>query len=139
MVSKEAERHRERVTRRFDRAHDDLKKRIAFLEGELHKPLTVQAATGTLAAEVRDYFRGLSRPEREKLLREALAGDDDDATLQAVLGGQYFLSGLTKEDQAHLRELFFDSAVYSVNGESVSDRLRRNALLIQEHWIPSWS
>lgn len=48
-------------------------------------------------------------------------------------------TGLTKEDQGHLRELFFDPAIYNVAGAPVSDRLRRNALLIQEHWIPSWA
>ncbi len=48
-------------------------------------------------------------------------------------------TGLTKEDQGHLRELFFDAAIYNIAGAPVSDRLRRNALLIQEHWIPSWT
>lgn len=102
MVSKEAERHRERVTRRFDRAHDDLKKRMAHVEGELARPLSQNSADG-LAAEVRAHCKSLSRPAREKLLNEALAADDD-RTLAAILGGQPFLSGLSRSDHEYFTQ-----------------------------------
>jgi len=46
---------------------------------------------------------------------------------------------LTNEGQSHLRDFFFDSAKYGINGETISARLRRNALLIQENWIAAWA
>lgn len=45
---------------------------------------------------------------------------------------------LTDEGTSHLRDFFFDSAKYGINGETISARLRRNALLIQENWIAAW-
>jgi len=46
---------------------------------------------------------------------------------------------LTNEGTSHLRDLFFDAAKYGINGETISARLRRNALLIQENWIAAWN
>lgn len=59
----------------------------------------------------------------------ALLSDAVDAYQQLSTKGE-----LTKEDQGHLRDLFFDSAKYSIQTENISARLRRNALLIQENW-----
>lgn len=100
IVGREGARQKERVSRLLDRAHDDLKKRIAHVEGELSRPLVQQAALGSLNVEVRAHLKGLSRSERNKLLNEALA-TDDEATLTAALGGQAFLSGLSREDHDH--------------------------------------
>ena len=100
IVSKEAAKHKDRITRRLDRAHDSLKARIEFVENELSRPLTEMAGRGSLNAEVRTYAKGLSRSEREKLLQSSLIAGDDP-TLAAILGAQPFLSGLTDVDHAH--------------------------------------
>ncbi|MGQ0641884.1 MAG: carboxypeptidase-like regulatory domain-containing protein [Gemmatimonadaceae bacterium] len=57
----------------------------------------------------------------------------------AIEAYQQLGTKLTSEDQAHLRDFFFDSAKYSVKGETISARFRRNALLIQENWIAAWN
>jgi carboxypeptidase family protein len=64
----------------------------------------------------------------------ALLGDAVDVYDQLRRNGE-----LTPEDPRHLRALFFDATRYQVGGVSVSDRFRSNALLIQEHWIATWS
>jgi hypothetical protein len=97
LVAKEADKHKERLFKRLDRAHDDLKARIVHTEAELSRPLTQQAALGSLNAEVRAYCKELSRADRSKLISEAMAADDD-ATLQSILGAQPFLSGLSRVD-----------------------------------------
>jgi hypothetical protein len=64
----------------------------------------------------------------------SLLGDAIEAYQQLSTKG-----ALAAEDQAHLRDFFFDPAKYSVKGETISARLRRNALLIQENWIAAWN
>lgn len=104
-VSKVAEKHRDRVVSRLARTERDLRARIEHTEGELTKPLVERAGLGTLNGEVRDHFKGLDRAAREKLLREAME-KGDGLTLTAVLGGPYYLSGMTEIDHQHyVREL----------------------------------
>lgn len=96
-VSGEATKQKHRLAQRLDRTVRDLEGRIAHTEAELLKPVQ-QAAAGPLAKEVRQHFKGLSSAERSKLIGEALAANDEP-TLQAVLGAQPFLSGLTAVDR----------------------------------------
>jgi hypothetical protein len=49
---------------------------------------------------VRSFVRGLDRSKREAFVREAL-DSDDGPTLDAILGAQPFLSGLTPLDHGH--------------------------------------
>jgi hypothetical protein len=105
IVSREAAKQRERVLTRLARAERDLRARIAHTEGELSRPLTERAGMGTLNGEVRAHVKALDRPEREAFMREALE-QDDVPTLEAVLGGQPFLSGLTPLDHEHYVRLF---------------------------------
>jgi hypothetical protein len=100
IVGRETAKQKERTLTRLARAERDLRARIAHTESELTKPLVERAGMGTLNAEVRAHFKGLDRPERTRLLREAMERGDG-ATLEAVLGGQYFLSGLTEIDHQH--------------------------------------
>lgn len=104
VVGAEAAKQKERLAGRLDRAVRDLGTRIAHTEGELLKPVQ-QAAAGPLAAEVRGHFKSLNSGERSKLIQEALASDDE-ATLQAVLGAQPFLSGMTAVDRDHFMGLY---------------------------------
>lgn len=107
IVGREAQKQKERVSRRLDRACEDLKKRIDHVEGELSRPLTERAALGTINAEVREYARGLDREGRAKLLSDAMAADDEP-TLTAILGAQPFLSGLSHVDRDHYVRIYHE-------------------------------
>jgi len=100
IVGREANKQMERVRQRFERAYRDLTARITHTEGELSRPLTERAGLGSLNGEVRAFARGLNRSERNKFMNEALE-KDDGPTLEAVLGAQPFLSGLTQIDHDH--------------------------------------
>lgn len=100
IVAKEAEKHRARVLKRFDLAARDLQANITHAESQLKEPLAERAGLGSLNTEVRSYVRGLDRKEREAFMREAMERDDLP-TLEAVLGGQFFLSGMTNLDHDH--------------------------------------
>jgi hypothetical protein len=104
IVKKEADKHQQRVFRRFDLAATDLAATIQHTEGLLNEPLTERAGLGSLNAEVRNHVKAMDRSEREAFMRDALERDDVP-TLEAILGAQCFLSGLTPLDHAHyLRE-----------------------------------
>ena len=100
IVSKEAQKHQDRLLRRMDGAARSLGAAITHTERELARPLTEKAALGTLNQEIRSFVRGLKREERTKLLNEAMDGDDGD-TLAAILGGKPFLSGLSPPEHAN--------------------------------------
>jgi hypothetical protein len=104
IVGKEANKQKERVSKRLDLAHRDLKARIAHTEGELSRPLTERAGLGSLNGEVRSFVRGLDRSQREAFMNAALERDDGP-TLEAILGAQPFLSGLTPLDHEHYLRL----------------------------------
>ena len=95
-----------RLAQRLDRTMRDLDSRIELTKQELLRPVQV-AAANPLAAEVRQYVRTLKEGERSKLIREALAADDE-ATLQAVLGAQPFLSGLSEVDRTYFIRLYHE-------------------------------
>jgi len=105
-MSAEATKQKNRLAQRLDRTVRDLESRITHTEQELLRPVQ-QAAAGPLAKEVRQHFKTLSGGERSKLIREALA-TDDEATLQAVLGAQPFLSGMTVVDRDHFIGLYHE-------------------------------
>ncbi|QHL91161.1 hypothetical protein GVO57_10460 [Sphingomonas changnyeongensis] len=99
IVGKEVEKHKHRLAQRLDRACRDLDARIAHTEGELMKPLEARAL-GSLNAEIRNHARSLERPERSKLIRQAMEADDD-TTLASILGSPPYLSRLSNEDRDH--------------------------------------
>ncbi len=100
IVGRASQKQKERVLTRLAHAERDLRANIEHTERELSRPLTERAGMGTLNGEVREYVRGLDRPKREAFMREALERDDIP-TLEAVLGAQPFLSGLTAIDHEH--------------------------------------
>ncbi len=100
IVGKEADKHKLRILKKFDLAQRDLAANIAQTEKLLSEPLEQKAGLGSLNVEVRAHAKALSRSDREAFLREAL-DRGDDATLTAVLGGQHFLSGMSKVDHDH--------------------------------------
>ncbi len=99
MMTGETTKQKARLANKLDRVSRDLDSRIALTASDLLKPVQ-QAAAGPLAAEVRNHFRSLKAGERSQLIREAMEADDE-ATLQAVLGAQPFLSGMTSVDRDH--------------------------------------
>lgn len=104
MMTGETAKQKARLANKLDRVCRDLNSRISHTEAELLRPVQV-AAANPLAAEVRQHFKTLKNGERSKLIREALA-TDDDATLQAVLGAQAFLSGMVSTDSEHFIGLY---------------------------------
>lgn len=105
IVGAEAAKQKDRLARRLDGASRSLDGRIAHTEAELLKPVQQGAAAGPLAAEVRAHCKSLDGGQRSKLIREALEADDE-ATLQAVLGAQPFLSGMTAIDRDHFISIY---------------------------------
>lgn len=105
IVGQEANKQKERVSKRLDLAHRDLKARITHTEGELSRPLTERAGLGSLNGEVRAFAKALNRSERETFMNAALEADDGP-TLEAILGAQPFLSGLTPLDHEHYLRLY---------------------------------
>lgn len=99
IVSKEADKQRDRLLRGMDSALRSVEANIAHAEAELSKPLEARAL-GTLNAEIRAHARTLSREDRSKLLREAMEVEDE-TTLASILAAPPYLSGLSKEDHAH--------------------------------------
>ncbi|MDB5678392.1 hypothetical protein [Sphingomonas bacterium] len=104
IVGQEANKQKDRAVRRLALAERDLRARIAHTECELTSPLTERAGLGSLNGEVRSFVRGLDRSKREAFMREALERDDGP-TLEAILGAQPFLSGLTPLDHEHFLRL----------------------------------
>lgn len=100
IVGKEAAKQKARLAGRLDRTMRDLDGRIEQVQNELARPVQQGAAFGPLASEVRAHCKSLDGAGRSKLIREAIEADDTD-TLHAVLGGQPFLSGLSREDQSY--------------------------------------
>lgn len=105
LVAKEADKHRGRVLKRFDLASRDLDANIEHAERQLIDPLTERAGQGSLNAEVRAHVKALKRGEREAFMSDALERDDVP-TLEAILGGQPFLSGLTPLDREHYLRVY---------------------------------
>lgn len=103
-MNAETTKQKARLAQRLDRTMRDLDSRIALTEQELLRPVQV-AAANPLAAEVRAHFKSLKEGDRSKLLREALAANDT-ATLDAVLGAQPFLSGMSAIDRDHFTRLY---------------------------------
>ena len=99
IVSKEADKQRDRLLRGMDSAMRTVDANISHAEAELSKPLEARAL-GTLNAEIRNHAKMLSREERSTLIREAMEADDD-TTLASILAAPPFLSGMTAVDQAY--------------------------------------
>lgn len=100
IVGKESAKQKDRVLKRLALAERDLRANIAHTEGELSRPLMERAGLGSINGEVRAFVRDLNRSDREKFMTEAL-DRDDGPTLEAILGAQPFLSGLTPLDHEH--------------------------------------
>ena len=87
---------------KFDAADLNLGKKIAFIEGELRRPLEATVHTNT-ATEIRALVRVMSRAERTKLVSEAIASNDM-TVLSSLLTAHPLLSGLTPlERDMHVR------------------------------------
>ena len=106
-VGKVANKEQDRLCRKFDGAHAHIKKAAEFVDGELSRPLIERAGLGNLNGEVRAHAKALDRADRAKLLNEAMAANDTD-TLQAILGAQPFLSGLSAPEHAHYLRRFHE-------------------------------
>lgn len=100
IVGRASQKQKDRVLTRLAHAERDLRANIEHTERELSRPLTERAGMGTLNGEVRAHVKALNRSEREACMTEALERDDVP-TLEAILGGQHFLSGMTQIDHEY--------------------------------------
>ncbi|UVO49248.1 hypothetical protein M0208_01460 [Sphingomonas sp. SUN019] len=107
IVGKEAAKVQDQICRKFDAVQASLTKAINHVDSELSQPLKERAGLGNLNQEVRAHSKHLNREERGKLLNEAFAQGDTD-TLQAILGAQPFLSGLSAPEHAHYLRRFHE-------------------------------
>ena len=97
--SKFAAGERAAASVRVQVARQQVEKSLQEIEQELAKAPEASA----VAPEIRSYIRDLEPFQRMQLLRK-LVDDEDGETLAAVLNGPRFLTGLTAEDIAELRE-----------------------------------
>ena len=127
-VSKEADKLMDSAARNFDSARGRLQAGIKSLDDSLSKPLQTAADT-VLSREVREHVKNLPNEKRMTFLNEALK-KKDVKTLQAVLGAQSFLSGITDETQAH-----FVRAYHEQNSPEIAQRVQvmRKALELVEN------
>lgn len=133
-VGKMATVERDKLCRKFDAAYANIKKAADFIDGELSVPLKEKANIGNLNQEVRSHCKALKREERAALLNEAFEADDTD-TLQAVLGAQPFLSGLSAPEHAHYLRRFHETQNPELVQRltlmrSVLDKIQRDAPLL---------
>lgn len=103
-----AEKHSEKVTRKFDELGKALTKQIEALESSLTTPLKAAAERAGIAGELRAHFKGLTREERSKALEQAQR-EGQTEVLQAVLGAPAMLSGMTESERA-IRTRIFNEA-----------------------------
>jgi hypothetical protein len=100
----------EKATKAWDLASSNLTKAIAATEGQLSKPLETQnqtVTTAALAAEIRAHVKSMDQPDRQKFMREAF-NSRDVRTLQAVLSGPSYLSGLDMNMHDHFVRQFHE-------------------------------
>jgi hypothetical protein len=103
IVAAEAGKLMDRSTRAFDSARTRLIDGIRSIDDSLSGPL-VTKSDNSLSAEVRAFCRNLPAGEREKFISDAVKRKDL-TTLQAVLGGPAYLSGLSPQmQQIHTRQ-----------------------------------
>lgn len=107
IVARDVEKARQRAVGRLANAERDLRANIAHTEKLLSEPLTERAGRGTLNGEVRVHVAKLDRKQRSTFMAEALERDDGP-TLEAVLGAQPFLSGLTPVDHDHYTRMYHE-------------------------------
>lgn len=91
-VSETANRHQQRLLKKFDGLVATMDKQIAKFEEELSQPLESRAAVG-IAGEVRKFVKDMPTEERHKFIQEAIQAGDV-TTCSSVLGAPPYLSGL---------------------------------------------
>jgi hypothetical protein len=111
-----AGKHLARITKTFDGELTRLTKAIEHVEGELSQPVTARASH-PLASEIRAYAKSLGN-KVHPFIRDAIAKGDHD-TVQSVLGGPAYLSGLTPEFQK-----LYLTEYHSKNSPHLANRLK---------------
>lgn len=95
----------EAALRAMQNATDSLGKRIAHAEAELNAPLKATKATTGMTSEIRAHVKALPADERRAWFAEALESGDT-ASLEAVLAGPGYLSGLKQVEVDHYTRLY---------------------------------
>lgn len=95
----------EAAMKAFDNAANSLGKRIAHAEAELNAPLKATKATTGMTSEIRAHVKALPADERRAWFAEAIASNDS-SSLEAVLAGPGYLSGLKQVEVDHYTRLY---------------------------------
>lgn len=104
-VSKYAGKCMDAATKAFDNADKSLLARIAHAEAELNAPLKATKSTTGLTSEIRGHVKALPADERRAWFAEAIASNDS-SSLEAVLAGPGYLSGLKQVEVDHYTRLY---------------------------------
>lgn len=91
-IRKQALRLAESQGPRLDAARQRVQGDLAAIEREIHAPPAIDAG---LAAEIRAALRGMAKGDREKLIGEAIAANDEEL-LAALLRGRGFMVGVSE-------------------------------------------
>lgn len=95
------------ATKAIDNADKSLMQRIRHAEAELTAPLKATDAISGLAVEIRSHVKALSGEERRAWLTQAL-DSNDTSSIEAVLAGPGYLSGLKPEEVVHYTCLYHE-------------------------------
>ncbi|MDK8265648.1 hypothetical protein QP835_15300 [Pseudomonas oryzihabitans] len=95
------------ATKAFDNADKSLLQRIDHLERELSAPLKATKSTTGLTVEIRAHVKALPTDERRAWFSDALEANDA-TSIEAVLAGPGYLSGLNTEEVAHYARLYHE-------------------------------
>lgn len=106
-VSDYATNRMNEATKAFDNADKGLLARIAHAEAELTTPLKATKAISGVAVEIRAHVKALPVDERRAWFAEALEANDT-ASIEAVLAGPGYLSGLQAKEVAHYTRLYHE-------------------------------
>jgi hypothetical protein len=104
-VSKFAETHQEKVTKKFDAVLKTLDAQIKSREAMLSAPLKSAANSSVVATEVRAHVKAMSPERRAAFLNERQQAGDTE-TLSMILGAQGFLSGMSDQERAARTRIF---------------------------------
>lgn len=105
-VKARADKALDEISRRATEASKACREAVEAIEGDIvkHLELNVEAKDG---GEIRAHFRNLPDNERNQAIHDAIERGDK-ATMQAILGSKFFLSGLTADELEKFRKLHIE-------------------------------
>lgn len=133
-VADYAEKQDAQLQKIFEKAADDLLKRIAHKT----KPVEEYAGIGNVTSEIRSHLKSLDRQERMAFLNEAL-DRGDEKSIKSILGAPSYLSGLTDLEHRHYTKLFHQKTHPEISTQidlmsSALDKLKKAHKVIRKQF-----